>query len=109
MIGVTALPVRKNQNARALLAENIRDLEAILPRIFDATVRNIECFAPEHLQDTCCVGSFTGAVFHCAARSHFSAGQIEDAGFVSPLSHLEQGSAAGLFYVIAVGGKGENV
>jgi hypothetical protein len=35
--------------------------------------------------------------------------KVEDAGAVSALGHLEQSSAAGLFYIIAVRGEGENV
>jgi hypothetical protein len=35
--------------------------------------------------------------------------QVEDAGAVSALGHLEQSSGAGLFYIIAVRGQSENV
>ena len=44
-----------------------------------------------------------------AARSHFALRQVEDAGAISALGHLEQSSGAGLFHVVTMGGQGENV
>src|SRR5260370_31882305 len=106
---MTPLPVGKNQHARTLLAEYEDDLQSMLTGIFDAAVGNVESFAPGNVQDARRLRGFSRPVFGGAARSHFTLGEIEDAGAVSALGHLEQSSAAGLFYVVAMRGQGENV
>src|SRR5450631_834789 len=103
------LPVGKNQDPRTLLAEYAGDLQAILPGIFDAAVGEIERMAPGNFQDARRVRRFAGTVFGGAARPHLALREVEDSGAVSALGHLEQSSAAGLFYVVAVRGQGENV
>jgi len=60
--------------------------------------------APGNFQDARRLGRFAGAVFGGAARAHFTLREIENAGAVSALGHLEQSSAAGLFHVVAVRG-----
>src|SRR5208337_5596797 len=98
------LPERKNQHPRTLLAEYADDLQAILPGIFDAAVRNIESVAPGNFQNARCFGRFAGAVFSGAARPHFALREVEDAGAVSAFGHLEQSSAASLLHIVAVRG-----
>jgi hypothetical protein len=109
VIGVTALPVGKNQHARPLLAENARDFEPILPVVFDTAVGNIKRVAPANFQDARRLRGFAGAFFGGTARSHFSLGQVKDPSAISALGHLKQSSAAGLFHIVAVSGKGEKV
>ena len=106
---MASLPVGKNQHARPLLAEDADNLQAILPGIFDASVGNIEGVTPGDFQDARRIGGLASAVFGGAARSHFTLREVEDAGAVSSLGHFEQSSAAGLFYVVAMCGQGENV
>src|SRR5260370_28589455 len=109
MIWMAALPVGKNQHTRTLFAKHAGDLQAILPGVFDATVGNIEGVTPGHFQDARRLRGFSRPVFGGAARSHFTLGEVEDAGAVSALGHLGGSSGAGLFYVVAVRGHGENV
>jgi hypothetical protein len=106
---MAALPVGKNQHSRTLLAEHADDLQAILPGIFDAAVGKIEGVAPGNFQDARRLRRFKGAVFGAAARAHFTLREVEDAGAVSALGHLEKSSAAGLFDVVTVRGQGEKV
>jgi hypothetical protein len=106
---MATLPVGKNQHPRTLLAKHADDLQTILPGIFDAAVGNIERVTPGNFQDARRFRRFAGAVFGGAARPHFTLREIEDAGAVSALGHLEESAGAGLFYVIAVRGQGENV
>ena len=44
-----------------------------------------------------------------AARAHFALRQIEDAGAMASLRHLEQRAAAGLLHIVAVRGDGQNI
>ena len=52
---------------------------------------------------------FAGAIFGAAARSHLALGQVENAGAVAALGHLEESASAGLFYVVAMRGQGEKI
>jgi hypothetical protein len=106
---MATLPVREDQYPRTLFANYARDLQAILPCIFDAAVGNIERVAPGNFQDASRLRRFASAIFSRAARPHLTLRQVEDAGAVSALGHLEQSSGAGLFYIIAVRGQSENV
>src|SRR6266481_971740 len=101
---MAALPVGKYQHPRTLLAKHADDLQAVLPGIFDAAVGNIEGVTPGNFQDARRLRRFARAVFGGAARPHFSLREVEDAGAVSALGHLEQSSGAGLFYIVAVRG-----
>jgi hypothetical protein len=104
-----SFPVGENQHPRTLFAEYADDLQTIVPGIFDAAVGDIEGVTPGNFQNACRFGGFTGPVFGGAARAHFTLREVEDAGAVSALGHLEQSSAAGLFDVVAVRGQGEYV
>jgi hypothetical protein len=109
MIGMAPFPIGKNQHARTLLTENTNHLQAILPGILDAAVRNIESLAPGNFQNARRFRGFAAAVVHSSARSHFALRQVEDTGAMSVLGHLEQSSGAGLLNIIAVRSQGENV
>ena len=61
------------------------------------------------VQDASGVGGFCGALLGGAARSHLALGEVEDAGAMAVLGHLEEGAAAGLLHVVAVGGDGEDI
>src|ERR1039458_8813789 len=106
---MASLPVGKNQHPRPLLAKYTDDLQTILPGIFDAAVGNIERVAPGNFQDARCLCRFARAIFNVATRPHLTLREVEDAGAVSARGHLEQSTGAGLFYIIAVRGEGENI
>ena len=103
------LPVGKNQHPRTLFAEYASDLQAILPGIFDAAVGKIERVAPGNFQNARRLRRFAGAIFGAAARAHLALREIQNAGAISALGHLEKSSAAGLFDVVTVRGQGEKV
>src|SRR5271166_4064170 len=106
---MASLPVRKNQHARAQLANDARDLGAILEGVLDAAVRNVERTPPTDFEDARRLVRFARAIFDGAARAHFALREVEDGGAASALGHLQQRAAAGLLDVVAVGGNGENV
>lgn len=109
MVGMTAFPVGKDQYSGTLFPKDANDLQAIVPGVFDSTVGYVERLPPGNLQNTCRFGRFGGSIFCRAACSHFSLREIENSRAISALRHLEQGSSAGLFDVVAVSGQGENV
>src|ERR1700716_2293980 len=104
VVGMAALPIRKNQQARALLAKHASDFQTILPGVFDAAVRDIERVSPRYFQDAGRLCRFASAVFHVPASAHLTLTQVEDAGTVSALRHFEEGARAGLFYIVAMRG-----
>src|SRR6266850_6142141 len=106
---MTSLPVGKNHDARLLLAYHPRDFKTILPGVLDAPVGDVECLPPAHFQDLRSRVGLAGAVFGGAARPQLTLGQIEDAGRMAEARHLEQGSPAGLFHIVAVRGYGKDV
>jgi hypothetical protein len=97
-----AFPIRKYDHARLEFADHACNLEPIFPRVLHASIRNVQCIAPADFQNAGGGGGFSCAVFRCSARPHFAAGQIEYRRALPALRHLEQRSAAGLLYVIAV-------
>src|SRR5713226_1040226 len=98
------LPIGKDHSARLRLADYTCHLQPVLPSVFDSAIGDVECPAPSRLQDARCVSGLAGAVIGSAARSHFTLREIENAGAVSALRHLQQRAAAGLLYIIAMGG-----
>ena len=50
MIGMTTLPVGKDQYPRTLFAKNARDLQLVGESVFDSTVGKIEGLPPLHAQ-----------------------------------------------------------
>ena len=54
-------------------------------------------------------GGLTGSLFRAAACAHLAFGEIENAGTMTQLRHLQEGATAGLLHIVAVGGNGQNV
>src|SRR5439155_22651652 len=106
---MASFPVGKYHYSRFLLADDAGNFQAIFPGVFDAGVGNIERLAPGNTQNFCRFFGFAGAVLDCAARAHLALGEIENAGAVAALRHLEQRAAASLLYVVAMRGDGEDV
>src|ERR1039458_8790874 len=52
---------------------------------------------------------FAGTLFGAAAGSSFALGEVQNGGAQAARGHAQQGSAAGLFHVVAVGGDGEYI
>src|SRR5215475_14364008 len=109
MIRMASLPVGKYENSRFLFADDGRYFEAVLPGVLDAAIRNIERMPPRNFQNMRRIGGLASSVFRRAASTHFALCEIQNTGAVPPFSHLEQSTAACLFYVIAVRGERENV
>src|SRR6476469_3957641 len=80
VIGMAALPIGKDHDARLLLADDARDFEPVFPSVLDASVGNVERVAPTDFQNLCRGVGLTGAIFSSAAGAQFSIGQVEDAG-----------------------------
>src|SRR5438552_12798242 len=109
MVGVAALPIRKNHHPRPLLTDDARDFQPVLPGIFHACIGNSSRVAPGDLQNLGGRFGFGGALFGRAARSHLALRQIEDAGAISGLRHLQQSAAACLLTIIAMRSDGQHV
>src|SRR5438552_7876882 len=109
MVGVAALPVGKNHHPRPLLTDDARDFQPVLPGVFHASVGNSGGVAPGDLQNLGRGFGFGGALLGGAARSHFALRQIEDAGAMSGLRHLQQSAAACLLAIIAMRSDGQHV
>jgi hypothetical protein len=105
---MTRLPVGKNDHAWTKAAEDCGDFEAVGQGIFDVAVEKIEGLAVGDVEDAGGFGGFGCAVGRCASGAGFSLGEIEDGGGVAAGLHGQEGAAAGLFDVVAVGGDGEN-
>src|SRR5579862_7418870 len=103
------LPVGQNHHARASLANHARNFEAILPSVFDASIRNVERSPPNRAKDFCRIRRLTRALFRCAASSHLALREIENADALPALRGPQQSASAGLLYVVAVSGDGHNV
>ena len=106
MVGMPSFPVGKNHHSRPLLAKHTNHLQPVFPGVLDPAVGNVESFPPRDAENLSRVGRFLGTIFGGAARSHLALRQIEDAGAIAALRHLEQSAAAGLFNIVAVRGDG---
>src|SRR5713226_1051411 len=104
-----SLPIGQDHDARPSLADYGRDFQTVLPGVFHAAVGNVEGSPPTYTQDSGRIAGFAGAVVGRAARTHLALGQVKDAGAVSELGHLEQRAAAGLLYIVAVSGDGQDI
>src|ERR1017187_4321778 len=109
MIGMTGLPIRKNQHAWAQLTNDTRDLDPVAKGVLDTPIRNIERSAPTDFEDTRCLVGLTRPVLNAAARAHLALREVEDGSAVSALRHLEQRAAASLLDVVAMCGDGHDV
>src|SRR5579864_546124 len=109
MVRMPALPIGKDDYTRACAPNHTCDLQAVLPRVLYSPVLDVERLPPRHFQNPCRFIRLPLAVFSTAASSHLAASQIENAGAMPALSHLQQGPAAGLLHVIAMRGDRQNV
>jgi len=109
MVGVTGLPVRKNNGARAQFADHASYGEFVLARGLYVGVGYVHRAAPRDFQNFCRDCGFFGANFWSASGAHFSGSEIENAGFVALLVRFEERAAAGEFDVIGMGGYGKKV
>ena len=109
MVGVAALPVGKDDDAGTQAAQDGGDLEAVFVGVLDVAVGEIERFAVGDVEDAGCGFGFGGALGGGAAGAGFALGEVEDAGAPAAGVHDEEGAAAGLFDVVAVGGDGEDI
>jgi hypothetical protein len=106
VVGMTALPVGKDDDAGTQAAEDGGYLEAVFEGVLDVAVGEIEGFAVGYVEDAGGGVGFGFAVGSGASRAGFALGEIEDAGAPAAGLHGEEGTAAGLFDVVAVGGDG---
>src|SRR3984957_667809 len=109
MIRMPAFPVGKDHDSRSRLANHARDLQAVLPGVLNPPIRNVERAPPEDAKDLCCIVGFASAIFGGAARAEFALGQVKNPCALPALRRFEQCAAAGLFYVVAVGGDSQNI
>ena len=103
------LPVGQNDDARAEQAEDADDGDAVFEGVFDGAVGQVERLAPADAEDAGGFIGFARALVGGAAGSGFALGQIENGGAQAARRHAQQGSAAGLFHVVAVSGNGQNI
>jgi hypothetical protein len=106
---VACLPVRKDDDARTKATENTHDSDAILKGVGECAVREIERLTPADSENTGGFVRLAGAIGCGAARAGFALGQIENCRAQTARSHAQEGSSAGLFHVVAMGGDGEDV
>ena len=109
MVGVARLPVGQNDDAGAEQAQDAHDFEAVFQGVFDRAVGQVESLPPAGAQQARGLRGFAGALFGAAAGSGLALGQVENGGAQAARGHAQQGSAAGLFHVVAVRGDGQNV
>lgn len=109
MIRMTRLPVGKYHDPRPRFAKHARYLEPVFPSVLDAAIWDVECLPPRSLQDSGCVAGFPRTVFRGAARAHLALCQIQNAGAMPALRHLEQSTATSLLHIVAMRGNGQNV
>src|SRR5690348_2326124 len=95
-------PVRQNHGMRLPLANFGSDGKFVLFADFKARVGKAEIGANGNAHDFSSALRFLKASFRSAARAHFAARQVEDAGFVSELRHFDERAAAGELHVVRV-------
>ena len=103
------LPVGKNDDAGAKLAQDAHDGDAIFKRVCDCAIREVERLTPANAENARGFLGLAGAVVGGAASSGFALSQIENGGAQAARSHAQQGSPAGLFHVVAMCGDGQDV
>ncbi len=109
MIRMPPFPVGQDDYPRARLPNHGGDFQPVLLSVLHAPVRNVERPPPTHAKNLGCVIGFARAIFRRAPRPHFALRQVEDAGALPALRSLQQSSAAGLLYIVAVRGDGQDV
>src|SRR6266404_4027454 len=106
---MASFPVRQDYDPRASFSDCARDFQPVLPGVLYAAVGNVERSAPGAPQNLRCGFSLSRSVISRAARTHLTLGQVEDAGALAALRHLQQRAATGLLDVITVGSDCQNV
>ena len=109
VVWMAGLPIGKNDHPRACFSYDTRDLEAIFPGVFDASVGDVEGMTILDLENSGGFRGFAGPVFGVASRAHFTTSQVQNSGLTALLCGFEQSPAAGLLNVITMGGDGEDV
>ncbi len=109
VVGVAALPVGEDDDAGAEAAEDGGDLEAVGEGVLDVAVGEVESFAVGDIEDAGGGVGFGFALGGGAASAGLASREVEDAGAPAARVHDEERATAGLFYIVAVGGDGEDV
>src|SRR6266568_3662313 len=97
MVGMTSLPVGKNDGLGTELTDHGGEPEFVLARRLNVRIGHTKSAAPFHAKKFGRFRRFFRTRFRSAAGAHFSRGQIEDSGLVTELRHLEERPAAGQF------------
>jgi hypothetical protein len=103
------LPIGKDHNARAQLAQDTRDLDAVFECVFDCAVGQVERFTPAHAEEMRCFSGLASAFRGCAARSRFTLGEVENSGAQAARCHPQEGAATCLLHVVAVSGNRQHI
>ena len=109
VIGVAAFPVRQDDRVRLEFAKHFRDGDFEVVSEGEARIGKAEIAAHFHTENFSGVFGFFQARFRSAARTGFTAREVEDSGAVAGLRHFEDGAAAGELDVIGMSGDGEQV
>src|SRR2546421_3160291 len=99
---MASFPVGKDDGFGAELAEDCREAEFVLARGLHVGVRDAQSFAPLHAEKLGGPSSFLSAGFGRASRTHFTSGEVENAGFVAALGHFYERAAAAQFHIVGV-------
>lgn len=109
VVRVTSLPVWEDHDPRTQATQHSGHFQAILDGVLDAAVGQVERFSVRDTKDAGgCLG-FRLPLGSGAAGAGFALRQIENAGLPAERLLDEQSSSAGLLYVVAVRGYGEDV
>jgi hypothetical protein len=103
------LPIGKDDDAGAKLAQDAHDGESILKCVGNCAISEVERLAPANAEDAGGFIGFTSAIGNTATSASFALRQIENRRAQTTRSHAQQRSSAGLFYVVAMRGDGEDV
>ena len=109
VVGVAALPVRKDDDAWPKTSEDSGDLQTVGLGVFDIAVRKVERLAMRNVENACgCLG-FGASFVRGTPGAGLALGEVEDAGAPPAGVHGKQRAAAGLLDVVTVCGDSENV
>jgi hypothetical protein len=106
---VPSLPVGEDHDPGTQASQHSGHFQAILDGVLDAAVGQVESFAVRNAEDAGSGLRFGLSLGSCAAGAGLALCQIENAGRPAERLLDEQSSSAGLLYVVAVGGYGEDV
>jgi len=72
------LPVRQNHHPRPQLPQHAHNLDAILERILDRAVGQVERLPPDNSENSSSLAGFAGPVFRRAPRAGLALGEVEN-------------------------------